>query len=208
MDGHAMAVFIFDLPIPLRVFWRKNAVFISPNSNFTRFYSFASGYKHLANLIRPHRTYTSPKPRFSRPVFQIRLFLTRERNVMDGTVTISPTCLTCGKPLRGRTDKKFCDPGCKNEHNNRLQHEEREAMKSIDRILKNNRRVLKRWLGERDAHLVSTKGLLHSGFRFDYHTHQFINRQSDLYVFCYDYGYLALPDGRCLIVKSRFDQNA
>ena len=90
---------------------------------------------------------------------------------MEGTVTISPTCLTCGKPLRGRTDKKFCDAGCKNEHNNRLQHEEREAIKSIDRIPKLNRQVLKRWLGERTTRLGSTNGLLHAGFRFDYHTH-------------------------------------
>jgi hypothetical protein len=37
----------------------------------------------------------------------------------------------------------------------------------------------------------------------DYHTRHLINQQSDLYVFCYDYGYLALDDGRCLIVKSR-----
>jgi len=126
---------------------------------------------------------------------------------MHATVTISPTCLTCGKPLRGRTDKKFCDTGCKNEHNNRLQHEEREAIKSIDRILKHNRRVLKQWLGECSTRLVSTKGLLHAGFRFDYHTHQFINRQSDHYVFCYDYGYLSLGDGRCLIVKNGLAQN-
>ena len=126
---------------------------------------------------------------------------------MEGTVTISPTCLTCGKPLRGRIDKKFCDPGCKNAHNNRLQHEEREAVKAIDRILKYNRRVLRRSLGDRPTRLVSAKGLLRAGFRFDYHTHQFTNQQSDLYVFCYDYGYLALNDGRCLIVKSRVDQN-
>jgi hypothetical protein len=80
---------------------------------------------------------------------------------MESTLTISPTCLTCGKPLRGRSDKKFCDEGCKNEQNNRLQHEEREAIKAIDRILKHK-------------------------------------RQADFYVFCYDYGYLALGEWRCL----------
>jgi hypothetical protein len=126
---------------------------------------------------------------------------------MEGTVTITPTCLTCGKPLRGRIDKKFCDVGCKNAYSNRVQREERVDIKTIDRILKHNRRVLKRCLGEQLTRLVSTKGLLHAGFRFDYHTHHFINRQSELYVFCYDYGYLHLADGRCLIVKSRGDQN-
>jgi hypothetical protein len=120
---------------------------------------------------------------------------------MESTLTIPATCLTCGKPLRGRSDKKFCDEGCKNAHNNRLQHEERDAIRAIDSILKHNRRVLRQWLGERNTRIVSARALLNSGFRFDYHTHQFVNRQGDFYVFCYDYGYLALPDGRCLIVR-------
>jgi hypothetical protein len=122
---------------------------------------------------------------------------------MEGTVTISPTCLTCGKLLRGRIDKKFCDVGCKNEYSNRRQREERVAIKRIDHILKHNRRVLKRGLGEQPTRLVSTRGLLHAGFRFDYHTHQFVNQKCDLYIFCYDYGYLVLDDDRCLLVKSR-----
>jgi len=121
---------------------------------------------------------------------------------MEGTVTISPTCLTCGKPLRGRTDKKFCDPGCKNEHNNRLQREEREAIKAVDRILKHNRRVLRRCLGDHITRQVAAKTFLQMGFRFDYFTHHFTNQQSHRYVFCYDYGYLMLGDGRCLVVKA------
>jgi hypothetical protein len=32
-------------------------------------------------------------------------------------------------------------------------------------------------------------------------------QRPDHNVFCYDYGYLALDDGRRLIVKSRVDQN-
>jgi hypothetical protein len=120
---------------------------------------------------------------------------------MESTLTISTTCLTCGKPLRGRSDKKFCDEGCKNEHNNRLQHEERESIKAIDRILKHNRRILLRSLGDHRTRIVTTRRLVNAGFRFDYHTHHFANQQADFYVFCYDYGYLALEDGRCLIVK-------
>jgi hypothetical protein len=120
---------------------------------------------------------------------------------MESTLTISPTCLTCGKPLRGRSDKKFCNEGCKNEHNNRLQHEERESIKAIDRILKRNRRILLLSLGDHRTRIVTTPQLLNAGFRFDYHTHQFANHQSDFYVFCYDYGHLALEDGRCMIVK-------
>jgi hypothetical protein len=76
-----MALCVFDLPIPSRVFRCKNATSISPNSDFTRFYPLAPGYKRLApthDLDPRHRTYTSAKTKFSKPVFQIPLFLIRE----------------------------------------------------------------------------------------------------------------------------------
>lgn len=122
---------------------------------------------------------------------------------MNATVEISPTCLSCGKPLRGRTDKKFCDYGCKNEHNNRLQREERMAINPIDLILKHNRRVLKQWLGADHHKAVAMTELMQCGFRFDYYTHHHTTQRGDQYVFCYDYGYLPLPGGRCLVVKDR-----
>jgi len=121
---------------------------------------------------------------------------------MNGTVHISPTCLSCGKPLRGRIDKKFCDNGCKNQHNNRLQREERTAINPIDVILKHNRRVLRLCLGANHTRVVAMTELLQAGLRFEYYTHHYTNQQADLYVFCYDYGYLILGDGRCLVVKA------
>ncbi|HXB10248.1 MAG TPA: hypothetical protein VNW04_24155 [Puia sp.] len=125
---------------------------------------------------------------------------------MNGSVEILQQCLNCGKPLKGRTDKKFCDAGCKNEYNNRLQREERAAINPIDLILKHNRRVLKQWLGADHHKVVQTEGLLQVGFRFEYHTHHYSNQRGDQYVFCYDYGYLPLPHGRCLVVKDQISQ--
>ena len=125
---------------------------------------------------------------------------------MNGSVEISQQCLNCGKPLKGRTDKKFCDPGCKNEYNNSLQREERAAISHIDLILKHNRRLLKNWLGDDHHRVVAMTELMQRGFRPDYHTHHHTNQRDDQYVFCYDYGYLALPNGRCLLVKDRLPQ--
>jgi hypothetical protein len=105
--------------------------------------------------------------------------------------------------LRGRIDKKFCHNGCKNGYSNQLQREERAAIRPIDAILKHNRRVLKRCLGANPTRMVPLTELLHNGFRLDFYTHHFLNQQSDQYVFCYDYGYLALPDGHYLIVRSK-----
>jgi hypothetical protein len=122
---------------------------------------------------------------------------------MNASVDISQQCLNCGKPLKGRADKKFCNPGCKNEYNNRLQREERAAISHIDLILKHYRRVLKQCLGADHHRVVAKTELMQRGFRFDYHTNHHTNLRDDEYVFCYDYGYLQLADGRCLIVKGR-----
>jgi hypothetical protein len=122
---------------------------------------------------------------------------------MSVSATILSTCLFCGKPLRGRIDKKFCDTGCKNEHNNRLLREERAAMKPIDMILKHNRRVLRHCLDADHTRVVPGKELLQAGLRLEYYTHHFTNQHSDQYVFCYDYGYLVLPDGHYLVVRGK-----
>jgi hypothetical protein len=69
-----MASFIFGLPIPLRVFRWKNAVFISPNSDSTRFYSFATGYKRLASPVCPTAFLLQQKPAFPDSFFKSPYF--------------------------------------------------------------------------------------------------------------------------------------
>jgi hypothetical protein len=98
-------------------------------------------------------------------------------------------------------DKKFCDAGCKNGHSNQLQRAERAAIRPIDAILKHNRRVLKRCLGADHHKVVAKTELMHRGLRFDYYTHHDTNLRAEQYVFCYDYGYLPLTDGKCLVVR-------
>ena len=122
---------------------------------------------------------------------------------MPGIVDISNTCRSCGRPLSGRLDKKFCDPGCKNEYNNRLQRQERREINHIDLIVKHNRRILKQSLGTESRRKVAKTELMQRGLRFEYHTHHYTNHRKDQYVFCYDYGYLVLKDGKCLVVKSK-----
>jgi hypothetical protein len=122
---------------------------------------------------------------------------------MNAHVQIVPKCQNCGNPLRGRIDKKFCDIGCKNEHNNRLQRDERMAISQIDAILKRNRRLLKRCLGGEQSKIVRAVELTNAGLRLDFYTHHYMNRDGDKYIFCYDYGYLILDGGNCLMVKHR-----
>jgi hypothetical protein len=39
------------------------------------------------------------------------------------------------------------------------------------------------------------------GFDFRYHTHLFQTQKGNTYTFCYDFGYLLLPEGKVLIVN-------
>jgi len=80
---------------------------------------------------------------------------------------------------------------------------ERAEIKTIDLILKHNRRILKTALGGEPSKKISRELLLNRGFRFDFHTHFYTNYKKDQYIFCYDYGYLDLDGDVCLVVKSK-----
>ncbi|MBL7762218.1 MAG: DUF2116 family Zn-ribbon domain-containing protein, partial [Chitinophagaceae bacterium] len=57
--------------------------------------------------------------------------------------TNSPSaCLNCGKPLKGRSDKKFCDDSCRNNYNNQLKSIVNNQMRNINNVLGKNRRIL------------------------------------------------------------------
>jgi predicted nucleic acid-binding Zn ribbon protein len=113
------------------------------------------------------------------------------------------SCLTCGKALRGRIDKKFCDAGCRNVYHNRRQRTERKEINGVDLVLKHNRRILKSCLGREQTRRVTKEELLARGFRFEFFTHQFTNRRGKRYCFTYDHGWLTLESGQYLVVKQQ-----
>jgi hypothetical protein len=111
-------------------------------------------------------------------------------------------CRHCGKPLRGRSDKVFCDTICKNDYHSRQLKAERKDTEEIDRILKQNRRALQLSLGAATTRKVAKEQLVREGLRFNYHTHQITNVWREKYSFCYDYGYLVLVNDKYLIFKN------
>ena len=110
-------------------------------------------------------------------------------------------CLYCNKPLRGRSDKKYCNDDCRNAYFNDQKKIDHKVHRSIDLAVKKNRRILKEILGERKTRSVTEKHLLQKGFNFKFHTHHFITRNDDEYLFCYDYGFLERDDNTYMIVK-------
>jgi hypothetical protein len=111
------------------------------------------------------------------------------------------TCLSCQKPLKGRIDKKFCDDYCRNNYNNHQRATDSTPTKDIIQHLKKNRSVLAGFLQNEDMTKTTKERLLAKGFQFKYHTHHYENKKGNVYVFCFEYGYLPLDHDWFLIVK-------
>lgn len=112
-------------------------------------------------------------------------------------------CLACGKPVKGRIDKKFCDDYCRNVYNNQAKLDESTWVRQVIAALKKNRRILAELLGEEGLVKQSKTKLLETGFQFKYHTHLYTNQKGQVYYFCFEYGYLPLEGDWYLLVKRK-----
>ena len=113
-------------------------------------------------------------------------------------------CPACGGEVRGRADKKYCDEYCRNVFNNQQYCETHEYVRNINQNLRKNRKILERLLlNHRFMARAPQYRLFSMGFRFQYFTHTYTNRNGQLYYFCYEYGYLLLDKERVLIVKKQ-----
>jgi hypothetical protein len=60
-------------------------------------------------------------------------------------------CLFCEKPLKGRSDKKFCDDYCRAAYNNDLKSAANNNIRNVNNALGKNRRILESLLPEGEA---------------------------------------------------------
>ncbi|ULQ51808.1 hypothetical protein [Flavihumibacter fluvii] len=115
---------------------------------------------------------------------------------------ITRNCQWCEKPIRGRSDKKFCDDTCRNAFNNHRTVGEYNLVRNINHALVRNRRILCRLLADKEAvHRISREKLLQHGFQFKYCTHILRNQNGEPYYFCYEYGYHPLPHEMYLVIR-------
>ena len=113
-------------------------------------------------------------------------------------------CQSCGQILQGRTDKKFCDDGCRNNFNNQQNSVQNKEIRIINRVLKRNRAILLAILsvGEKPTK-VDREYLLLEGFNFRYMTHQEVGSDGQSYQICYDVGLISLKNMDYLIVHAK-----
>jgi len=118
----------------------------------------------------------------------------------------SKSCLACGKPLKGRIDKKFCDDYCRNSYNNQQKAKGSHSayVRKINNTLLKNRKILETILPDNEETAKANRDRLERlGFHFKYITHSFTNKTGKTYFYCYDYGYLPLDNDWFLIVKGK-----
>ena len=116
-------------------------------------------------------------------------------------------CLTCGKPLKGRVDKKYCTDGCRNIYNNTRKSlgPYNSYVRNINNSLLKNRRILEEiLLKDEETVKMHKEKLLSLGFQFKYITHSYTTYGGKTYCYCYDYGYLAFENDWYLVVKQKY----
>jgi len=117
--------------------------------------------------------------------------------------TIAPQCLECFSPIKGRTDKRFCDDACRTSFNNKKRQLEAKTapdfLKKIPKILLNNYRILKKCNTSPPTKIERNK-LEALGFNFNYITSCYTTKSGDIYQFCFDQGYLPIKEDVILLV--------
>ena len=90
----------------------------------------------------------------------------------DTFMAIEHPCNYCAKEIPDwRSNKKYCNEGCKSKHFNQLQKEANLEMGRVNKILKRNYEILKQEIGV-EKWVKSTKlKLERKGFNFDFMTH-------------------------------------
>ena len=102
-------------------------------------------------------------------------------------------CPVCEAPIRGRSDKIYCSPNCKSAHQYENKKLTDKLYFDIDRQLKTNRKILKRY--NLNGRTTLRRNVLHEeGFDPHYFTHYWKNHKNQVYLLSYDFGILKIDE--------------
>ena len=100
-------------------------------------------------------------------------------------------CPVCSSEIKGRAGKIYCSIKCKSidQYEKRLVDD--AFFIQVDKQLKVNRKVLKKY--NRSGFTTLRKDeLINEGFNPNFFTHYWKNSKGEVYLFCYDYGFLEI----------------
>ncbi len=98
-------------------------------------------------------------------------------------------CPICTSRVKGRSDKIFCSPKCKSIDQYEKRQENEGFFLKLDRQLKINRKILKRY-NKSGFTTIRSNELFKEGFDPNFFTHYWKNQKGDVYLFVYEYGFL------------------
>ncbi|MGV3697609.1 hypothetical protein [Flavobacterium sp.] len=113
---------------------------------------------------------------------------------------MTKTCLECGEKIVGREDKKFCNDGCRNAFNNKINKDSNNYMRNINNKLRKNYRILS-GLNVDGKSKASRSKLLNHGFDFEFMTNLLHTKSGNTYYFVYDQGYMVLENDLYMLVR-------
>lgn len=113
------------------------------------------------------------------------------------------TCQQCGQEMRGRSDKKFCSTDCKNRYHIEQRRYTRDAVAEVDGYLHRNREILGLLMGSAVKVEIDRLVLSRTGFRYEYHTGTYLNKEGKMYRLVYDYAWMDFSDQKILIVRKK-----
>lgn len=116
--------------------------------------------------------------------------------------TSTRLCGHCARPMRGRTDKRFCSSHCRNTFNNKRNVHRNRMVWRINQLLQRNRGILEQFLPRSERITRIHLGQLSErGFDFRYHTQSIRTCKGNLYCFVYEYGYRLLENEVVLLLR-------
>lgn len=110
-------------------------------------------------------------------------------------------CENCTEIFVGRSDKRFCSIKCKNDYNNKIRKETKAVTTEIDCFLHRNREILALIMGSSKKETFDKLILIRAGFRFDFFTGIYLNKESKTYHLVYDYAWMSFSDQSILVVR-------
>lgn len=111
-------------------------------------------------------------------------------------------CNNCGRPVRGRSDKKFCNDGCRNDYHNKITRTDNITVRNVNHALARNRNLLKQRLENKETTICSRLLLMNDGFHFDFIT-GIKSKENRTICYCYEYGYYLINQTTIKIINDK-----
>ncbi len=112
-------------------------------------------------------------------------------------------CPQCGVEVRGRSDKLYCSLACKNAYSLATRRATRDAVAEIDGYLHRNREILAMLMGEVENLEIDRMALTRTGFRYEFHTSIYYDKEGKLCHTVYDYAWVDCSVERIQLVRKK-----